>query len=127
MLEKRIRELVQTLELALDERKLDRAATLKLRGRLGFADGFLHGRLGSLILERLLEPAYGTMSYIDEPLANVLALMTKRLETAGPKKVDSGTVQEWCIFSDASFEPENSSAGLGAVLVDSRGGCAPFP
>ena len=121
--EKRINELVQSLETILVSRKLDRTGTLKLRGRLGFADGFLHGRLGSLILKRLIDHAYGTSSSVDDSLANVLELMIQRLKTAGPKRVDTSTVREWCIFSDASYEPGTFNAGLGAVLVDSRGDC----
>ena len=51
------------------------------------------------------------------------AFLVKRLQTAGPKKVDSCTVREWCVFTDASFEPETKQAGLGGVLVDSVGEC----
>jgi hypothetical protein len=55
--QKRIDELVEFISQVLERRKLDRHETLKLRGRLGFADGFLHGRLGSLILKRLIDHA----------------------------------------------------------------------
>ena len=58
--EKRIAELVQYLEDVMKSRKLGRHKALKLRGRLGFADGFLHGRLGALILKRLVDYAYSS-------------------------------------------------------------------
>ena len=123
-IQKRIDELVEFISQVLERRKLDRHETLKLRGRLGFADGFLHGRLGSLILKRLIDHAYGSTSSLDDSLANVLGWMMQRLKTAEPKRVDSGTVREWCIFTDASFSSENKTAGLGGVLADSAGDCA---
>ena len=71
--------LVQNTKKRIDEllefKKLHRHQTLKLRGRLGFPDGFLHGRLGSLILKRLIERAYGFSNHLDESLLNVLALI----------------------------------------------------
>ena len=88
------------------------------------ADGFLHGGLGSLILKRLIGHAYGSTSVLDDSLSSVLGWMMERLKTAGPKRVDSGTVREWCISTDASFSSENKTAGLGGVLVDSAGDCA---
>ena len=121
--QKRIDELVEFLTQVRERKRLDRNETLKLRGRLGFADGFLHGRLGALILKRLIDHAYGSTSYMDESMVNVLGWMVKRLQTAGPKKVDSCTVREWCVFTDASFEPDEKKAGLGGVLVDSDGEC----
>ena len=121
--QKRIDELVEFLTQVRERRRLDRGETLKLRGRLGFADGFLHGRLGALILKRLIDHAYGSTSLLDDSMTNVLGWMIKRLQTAGPKKVDSGTVREWCVFTDASFEPDEKRAGLGGVLVDSTGEC----
>ena len=121
--QKRIDELVEFLTQVRERKRLDRNETLKLRGRLGFADGFLHGRLGTLILKRLIDHAYGSTSYMDESMVNVLGWMVKRLQTAGPKKVDSCTVREWCVFTDASFEPDEKKAGLGGVLVDSDGEC----
>ena len=86
-IQKRIDELVEFISQVLERRKLDRHETLKLRGRLGFADGFLHGRLGSLILKRLIDHAYGSTSSLDDSLANVLGWMMHRLKTAEPKRV----------------------------------------
>ena len=101
--QKRIDELIESITKVLKCERLDRHDTLKLRGRLGFADGFLHGRLGSLTLKRLIDHAYGSSSMLDESLANVLGWMMERLKTAKPKRVDAGTVREWCIFTDASY------------------------
>ena len=121
--QKRIDELVGFLTQVGEQRRLDRHEKLKIRGRLNFADGFLHGRLGALILKRLIDHAYGSTSYMDESMVNILGWMVKCLQTAGPKVVDAGTVREWCVFSDASYEPEEKKAGLGGVLVDAAGDC----
>ena len=99
--QKRIDELVGFLSNVMEQKRLDRHETLKLRGRLGFADGFLHGRLSALILKRLIDHAYGSTNYMDESMVNILGWMVKRLQTAGPKLVDAGTVREWCIFTEA--------------------------
>jgi len=97
--QKRIDELVGFLTQVGEQRRFDRHEKLKIRGRLGFADGFLHGRLGALIRKRLIDHAYGSTSYMDESMVNILGWMVKCLQTAGPKVVDAGTVREWCVFS----------------------------
>ena len=121
--EKRISDLTQQLQQVLQQRSLNRHETLKLKGRLGFADGFLHRRLGALVLKRLVDHAYSFSNVVDSELAAVLELMIKRLQCAGPKRVDANTVNEWSIFTDASFETELGSGGLGGVLVDCLGNC----
>ena len=121
--EKRIMDLTEQLEQVLQQRSLNRHETLKLKGRLGFADGFLHGRLGALVLKRLVDHAYSFSNVVDNELATVLELMVKRLRCAGPKRVDANTVNEWSIFTDASFENQLGSGGLGGVLVDCLGNC----
>lgn len=72
--EARVADLVQQLQNLLELGNLNRHDTLKLRGRLGFADGFLHGRLGSLILKRFIDHAYGSISKLDDELAMLLRL-----------------------------------------------------
>ena len=44
---------------AIENGRLEKNACLTLGCKLGFADSFLHGRLGSLLLKRLSEHAYG--------------------------------------------------------------------
>ena len=97
---------------------------MKLRGRLGFADGYLHGRLGALILKRLIDHAYGSNPQSDDELQHLLLLMIERLETAGPKTVNAGSFTEWLVFTDAGHMKKIQRAvGLGAVLVDTTGQC----
>lgn len=99
-------------------RVLNRHDRLKLRGRLGFADGFLHGRLGALVLQRLSDHAYSFSNNVDDELAEILGLMVQWLRNAGPKRVDSASVREVCLFTDASYSKEERVGGLGGVLVD---------
>ena len=121
--EARVADLVKQIQSVLELGTLSRSDTLKLRGRLGFADGYLHGRLGALILKRLIDHAYGANPKIDEDLAMLLRLMVTRLETAAPKKVDTHSFAEWLVFADAAFEREAKTGGLGAVLVNAAGEC----
>jgi hypothetical protein len=48
-------------------------------------------------------------------------MMILRLQTAGPKTVNSQAVTEWLVFSDAAFDKETKEGGLGAVLVSANG------
>ena len=69
--EKRIQKLTGQLESVIQHRMLNRHETLTLKGRLGFADGFLHGRLGALVLKRLVDHAYSFTNNVDDELAAV--------------------------------------------------------
>ena len=121
--ESRLAELCGNIESILSSRKLSKLDTMRLRGRLGFADGFLHGRLGALLLKRLMEHAYGNTPDVDDDVAFALGLMLDRLKNAGPKKVGKQSVLEWFVFTDAAYEAETETGGLGAVLVNSDGSC----
>ena len=82
---------------------------------LGFADSFLHGRLGSLVLKRLIDHAYSFTNTVDDELAQLLEFMLERLKKASPKKVDASTVKEWSVFTDTSYNMEGKVSGLGGV------------
>ena len=76
--------------------------------------------LGALIRKRLIDHAYGSTSYMDESMVNILGWMVKCLQTAGPKVVDcwhSARVVRLlrCFLSSL----RRRQAGLGGVLVDS--------
>ena len=53
----RVEDLKKAMVEAVEGRSLPRIEALKLRGKLGFADSFLHGRLGALIFKKLLDHA----------------------------------------------------------------------
>eukprot|EP00435_Cladocopium_sp_Y103_P025849 s3652_g6.t1 len=114
-------ELIQQIEAALNAGKLEKQLCLVLRGKLGFADSFLHGRLGKLVLKKLIDHAYGRTSAISEDLRQALQAMMTRLKQARPKEISVNSFSQWFIYTDASFEPESATGGLGGVLVDSGG------
>ena len=76
-----------------------------------------------MVLKQLVDHAYSFSHTVDNELAGALSLMVKRLQTAGTKRVDSLTIKEWCLFTDASFANEACEGGLGGVLTDSTGNC----
>eukprot|EP00435_Cladocopium_sp_Y103_P030339 s465_g7.t1 len=119
--ESRTKELVQQLEQALNSGKLDKQECLVLRGRLGFADSFLHGRLGKLVLKKLIDHAYGRTSTIGSDLRQALLAMVTRLLQEKPKTISVQSFSQWFIYTDASYEPETKTGGLGGVLVDFSG------
>ena len=80
-------ELIQQLTTAIESGALDKQTSLALRGRLGFADCFIHGRLGKLVLKRLSDHAYGTTRSLDADLKAALTAMVVRLKDAGPRLV----------------------------------------
>ena len=59
--ESRRMELMEQLKEALQKGKLSKPECLVLRGRLGFADSFLHGRIGKLTLKRLITRMEGAV------------------------------------------------------------------
>lgn len=61
-------DLIAMITAAVDRGLLDKGACLTLRGKLGFADSFLHGRLVALELKRLSMHAYGRISKLDTDL-----------------------------------------------------------
>eukprot|EP00435_Cladocopium_sp_Y103_P041156 s1982_g11.t1 len=116
--EARKAELVRMLEDSLAAGKLEKQLCLVMRGKLGFADSFLHGRLGKLVLKKLIDHAYGRSSKIGEDLKQSLQSMVTRLKMAKPKAISVNSFTQWCIYTDASYEPESMTGGLGGVLVD---------
>ena len=116
--ETRKEELVQQLGAALESGVLDKQTCLVLRGRLGSADIFIHGRLGKLVLKRLSDHAYGRSKRIDEELRSALEAMVERLKHAPPRSITAGSFQQWFIYTDASFGTDDRCGGLGGVLID---------
>ena len=114
-------ELVKQLVGAISAGVLDKQQSLILHGRLGFAESFLHGRLGRMVLAKLVEHAYGRSSSIDHDLKVALGAMVLRLQSSKARQVTTADNVQWFIFSDASYEPQFMEGGLGGVLVDQHG------
>ena len=113
---KRRSELLGDLGLILDRGSLLKAEALRLRGRLQFADSCLHGRIGSIALKRLAEHAYTPNASITDELRQGLVFLKQRLETNHSRTINRDPEMTWFVFSDASYEPEGQSGGIGAVL-----------
>ena len=111
-------ELITQIREAVTAGVLGKHEALVLRGRLGFADSFVHGRLGALALKRLIEHAYSQKKLIDEDLKVALEAMILRLETGKPRRVTNHNFLQNFLYTDASYETSTQTGGLGAVLVD---------
>ena len=118
---KRRSELLGDLGLILDRGSLLKAEALRLRGRLQFADSCLHGRIGSIALKRLAEHAYTPNASITDELRQGLVFLKQRLETNHSRTINKDPEMTWFVFSDASYEPEGQSGGIGAVLCNECG------
>ena len=66
--EARKKEVCELLGLAIKNRRLSMPEALILLGKLGFADSFMHGRLGALVLKKLAEHAYGRSAILEVDL-----------------------------------------------------------
>ena len=113
-------ELISQIREAVTAGVLGKHESLVLRGRLGFADSFVHGRLGALVLKRLVEHAYSHKKHIDDDLRVTLEAMIVRLETGKPRQVTNHNLSQKFIYTDASYETSSLTGGLGAVLVDEQ-------
>ena len=121
--EQRIQDLKTLINATLDAGSLGKQSALVLRGKLGFADSYLHGRLGALLLKQLSEHAYGRGTKLPSELVTSLTMMMHRLCNGRPREVSAKPLVEWFLYCDAAYEPETKSGGLGAVLCDNLGKC----
>ena len=72
-----------------------------------------------MLLKNLVDHAYGVSSRLDANLKLSLRAMLGRLGSSRPRKVTSMQLEQWFIYTDASFEQTSVTGGLGGVLVDS--------
>ena len=121
--EQRIQDLQELIVSTLQAGELCKQDALILRGKLGFADSFLHGRLGLLVLKQLSEHAYSRSAKLSPELAFGLQVMMKRLSLGIPRIVSAKAVQQWFVFSDAAYEPELKEGGIGAAIFNESCEC----
>ena len=122
--EQRIQDLTVLITTSLESGVLGKQSALVLRGKLGFADSFLHGRLGALLLKQLSEHAYGRASKIPPELVTCLNMMLQRLTSGRPREVNALPLKQWFVYCDAAYELETKTGGIGgAALFDSNGEC----
>ena len=117
---KRVEEICDQIQLVFREKKMDKKLALQLRGRLGFADTYLHGRFGALLMKHLIDHAYGSTTQVSDELFHVLTALFIRLRDNKAKEVKvSLTDHRYVLYTDASYE--NGTGGIGGVLIDSCG------
>ena len=116
--EARKKEVGEMIESALLRCKLSKPEALVLRGKLGFADSFVHGRLGSLVLKKLAEHAYGRTAKLDDDLVFFLRAMQLGLKAGSPRAVSSSWLKCWHVYTDAAYKQNSQCGGLGGVLFD---------
>ena len=109
-------ELLSMISGVLAKKHLDKPTSLVLRGKLGFADGFMHGRLGSLVLKKLSDHAYGRSAKINDELSVALQAISMRLEAGKPREVYAASQKKVFIYTDAAYEPSTKVGGLGGVF-----------
>jgi len=114
-------ELIQHISRVVETGVLEKQEALVLRGRLGFADSCVHGRLGKLVLKRLIDHAYGRTKFMDDDLKAALRAMAKRLEHSKPRSISAKLGKQFYMYTDACYETDELSGGLGGVLVDDSG------
>ena len=121
--EKRKLELSRTIKEVLQSGKLSKGDAASLRGRLGFAEGQLFGRVTRQLLNDLhihsQRPPRG-MSLGEDTRAS-LSIVESRLLSARPRVVDMRSSEVLFIYTDASFDSEDKRGGVGGVLFDASG------
>ena len=121
--EQRRLDLVSRISEVLLAGQLSKHETLVLKGRLSFADSFLHGRLGKILLKKLLEHAYSRQRTLDESTKHALLAMKTRLEAGHPVQISDQELLQWFVYTDAAYNMEELTGGVGAVLVDQACSC----
>ena len=123
--EKRVKELLATIDEILTTRSLSKQAALVLRGRMQFAKAQLWGRSANLCLSAVTAHAFGLDGSVpsSERTLAFLKVFRSHLTMARPRVITASWSSLLFLFTDGSFSPEVSDwpAGLGAVLVDAHG------
>ena len=117
---KRVNEICDQIQLVFSKKKMDKKLALQLRGRLGFADTYLHGRFGALLMKHLIAHAYSSTTQVSDELFHVLTALFIRLRDNKAKEVKISPMNhKYLIYTDASYE--DGTGGIGGVLIDSSG------
>ena len=122
--EKRISELVATIDSALQRGWMSKQEALVLRGRMQFAKAQMWGRSAKICLTAVTAHAYSDAGpALSEHSKSALSLFRACLQNARPREITAQWDVPLYIFTDASFSPDSSDwpGGLGGVLVDHDG------
>ena len=72
---------------------------------------------------KLSEHAYGRSPKLSRELSLALNMMLHRLDSGKPRVISAKPLAQWLVYTDAAYEPETKSAGLGAALFNDMGAC----
>ncbi|CAE7668743.1 ANKRD50 [Symbiodinium sp. CCMP2592] len=124
--EKRRKELTAAIKGFLDKGTMTQKEALQLRGRLQFAQAQFFGRLGRRCLTEVTKHAYTGRSKLSSIAKERLEEFGKFLDMAQPRLVGQVSCRTFMILTDAAFETESGTGGLGGVLLTGSGSALSF-
>ncbi|CAE7192582.1 unnamed protein product, partial [Symbiodinium sp. CCMP2592] len=124
--EKRRKELTAAIKGFLDKGAMTQKEALQLRGRLQFAQAQFFGRLGRRCLTEVTKHAYTGRSKLSSMAKERLEEFGKFLDMAQPRLVGQVSCRTFMILTDAAFETESGTGGLGGVLLTGAGSALSF-
>ena len=119
--ERRRKELTSSIASFLGSGKMTQKEALQLRGRLQFAQAQFFGRLGRRCLNEITRHAYSGKSKLSTYAKERLEEFGKFLSAAQPRLVGQVSCRTFMILTDAAFEKETRTGGLGGVLLTGTG------
>ena len=121
--EKRKGDLCRLMSETLARGTLTSSEAASLRGRLGFAEGQLFGRAIRKLINVLGSHVLQPQAKKNLPEATKIALerVAERISGAAPRMVDTQTNEVYFMFTDACFDSETKSGGIGGVLIGPTG------
>jgi hypothetical protein len=121
--EKRKVDIAGQIAEILQAGRMTSSKAASLKGRLGFAEGQLFGRAIRRLINELGHHAMHTPTRgtLGDGTRRALEMVADRIVKAGPRRVEATTSDVSFLFTDASFDCEARSGGLGAVLLNKCG------
>ncbi|CAE7257711.1 unnamed protein product [Symbiodinium sp. CCMP2592] len=124
--EKRRKELTAAIKGFLAKGTMTQKEALQLRGRLQFAQAQFFGRLGRRCLTEVTKHAYTGRLKLSSMAKERLEEFGKFLDVAQPRLVGQVSCRTFMILTDAAFETESGTGGLGGVLLTGSGSALSF-
>ena len=121
--EKRKKEIAKTIAELLVSGKITVPEASSLKGRLGFAEGQLFGRVTRKLIGELGRYIHNPpldMTLVPSAVDS-MSVVKSRILSARARTVDTSSDQVYFLFTDACFASEDGEGGLGAVLFNPAG------
>ena len=122
--ERRVTELVGSIQRILEADRLSLQDAQRLRGRMQFSDGQIFGRLGRLCMRAVTQHAYSLKGpKLSLECRVALKKFADFLRFSPPRKIQNATKRTWFVFTDACYEPTASSwrCGTGGIIFSPDG------